>query len=219
MYPRVKVREQEDPIPIEEETTSYLLRVIESLSIEGHCSSRILADNHGSECKNDPPYSHAKISKSYPKNSLRSRISIPKGKNNTGLDEDNRTNIRASSIPRPRAVLSSPDNDEMIGNQNQLIRKRETLLKRQNQNTHSQDTDRTTGKQNQLIRKSGTPSRSRASDQNTHAQVKLSQMNARVSTPLRTREVAIEVGKNTHPKEKHASELSTPRLRPSIKRW
>ncbi|KAK7268699.1 hypothetical protein RIF29_21405 [Crotalaria pallida] len=37
----------------------------------------------------------------------------------TGTDE-NKLNIRASSIPRPRAVISSPDNDVMIGNTNKI---------------------------------------------------------------------------------------------------
>ncbi|KAJ6725819.1 hypothetical protein OIU79_004053 [Salix purpurea] len=34
----------------------------------------------------------------------------------TIFTEEDRPNIRASSIPRPRAVLSSPDNDAVIGN-------------------------------------------------------------------------------------------------------
>ncbi|KAG4908289.1 hypothetical protein AAZX31_20G186600 [Glycine max] len=32
--------------------------------------------------------------------------------------DENKVNIRASSIPRPRAVISSPENDMMIGNRN-----------------------------------------------------------------------------------------------------
>ncbi|KAJ6351435.1 hypothetical protein OIU78_007370 [Salix suchowensis] len=45
------------------------------------------------------------------------RVSVSEGtdkKNN--FTEEDRPNIRASSIPRPRAVLSSPDNDAVIGN-------------------------------------------------------------------------------------------------------
>ncbi|KAK7278520.1 hypothetical protein RJT34_23550 [Clitoria ternatea] len=43
----------------------------------------------------------------------------------TGPEKDDNThedkiNIRASSIPRPRAVISSPDNDIMIGNRNKI---------------------------------------------------------------------------------------------------
>ncbi|KAF7837418.1 hypothetical protein G2W53_005900 [Senna tora] len=39
------------------------------------------------------------------------------------FDED-KVNIRASSIPRPRAVISSPDNDTMIGNKNRMKNER-----------------------------------------------------------------------------------------------
>lgn len=35
-------------------------------------------------------------------------------------DDENKVNIRASSIPRPRAVISSPENDQVIGNRNKI---------------------------------------------------------------------------------------------------
>ncbi|XP_045808175.1 uncharacterized protein LOC123902485 [Trifolium pratense] len=35
-------------------------------------------------------------------------------------EDENIMNIRASSIPRPRAVISSPENDHMIGNRNKI---------------------------------------------------------------------------------------------------
>ncbi|WJX18718.1 hypothetical protein P8452_08489 [Trifolium repens] len=35
-------------------------------------------------------------------------------------DDENKVNIRASPIPRPRAVISSPENDHMIGNRNKI---------------------------------------------------------------------------------------------------
>ncbi|GAU23802.1 hypothetical protein TSUD_27110, partial [Trifolium subterraneum] len=35
-------------------------------------------------------------------------------------DDENKVNIRASSVPRPRAVISSPENDHMIGNRNKI---------------------------------------------------------------------------------------------------
>ncbi|XP_061356807.1 uncharacterized protein LOC133301201 [Gastrolobium bilobum] len=41
--------------------------------------------------------------------------SEPEKEDNT---DDNKVNIKASSIPRPRAVISSPDNDILIGNRN-----------------------------------------------------------------------------------------------------
>ncbi|KAK4266216.1 hypothetical protein QN277_027171 [Acacia crassicarpa] len=56
------------------------------------------------------------------------------------IDED-RVNIRASSVPPPRAVISSPDNDTMIGNKNR-IKGRERLSGSKNygvlQNRHAQ---------------------------------------------------------------------------------
>ncbi|XVF66402.1 hypothetical protein PTKIN_Ptkin10aG0032700 [Pterospermum kingtungense] len=41
-------------------------------------------------------------------------------KNKEKTDEQDRPNIRAGSTPRPRAVISSPDNDAVIGNKNRI---------------------------------------------------------------------------------------------------
>ncbi|KAM4117009.1 hypothetical protein ACJW30_02G092000 [Castanea mollissima] len=56
------------------------------------------------------------------------------------IDEDDKINVRASSILRPRAVLSSPDNDVMIGNKNRVKAKRPSCLKNHNlvQSRHTQ---------------------------------------------------------------------------------
>ncbi|KAL3507511.1 hypothetical protein ACH5RR_032893 [Cinchona calisaya] len=55
------------------------------------------------------------------------------------LDE-NGTNIRASPVPRPRAVLSSPDNDQMIGRKNKTKGELLSSMKKQTpcQNRHAQ---------------------------------------------------------------------------------
>ncbi|TKY51827.1 hypothetical protein E2542_SST23346 [Spatholobus suberectus] len=52
--------------------------------------------------------------------SLPSDSSRATGSENDDSTDENKVNIRASSIPRPRAVISSPDNDIMIGNRNKI---------------------------------------------------------------------------------------------------
>ncbi|RDX93305.1 hypothetical protein CR513_24453, partial [Mucuna pruriens] len=51
---------------------------------------------------------------------LESDSSGATGSEKDGNTDENRVNIRAGSIPRPRAVISSPDNDIMIGNRNKI---------------------------------------------------------------------------------------------------
>ncbi|KDO39357.1 hypothetical protein CISIN_1g026018mg [Citrus sinensis] len=51
------------------------------------------------------------------------------GKNDVKIDETEKPNIRAGSILRPRAVLSSPDNDAVIGNKNRLKGERPAALR------------------------------------------------------------------------------------------
>ncbi|XP_008796380.1 uncharacterized protein LOC103711855 [Phoenix dactylifera] len=189
MYPQLKVREQEDTNMTQEEATSYPPRIMESLSVEVHSSSGDPTSNHGKMSENDPPSSDAKIYSSHPKNLLASSSYTSKGKNSQSTDEDNRTNIRASSVPRPRAVLSSPDNDDIIGNQNRLIKERHTLLKRQ------------------------------SLYQNIQAQGKLSHRNARVAGPLSTRKVSKESGDNRLIKErKLGPEVDALKQRSTIRR-
>lgn len=50
-------------------------------------------------------------------------------KNDIKVDETEKPNVRASSILRPRAVLSSPDNDAVIGNKNRLKGERPEALR------------------------------------------------------------------------------------------
>ncbi|XWS08727.1 hypothetical protein CRYUN_Cryun40dG0025900 [Craigia yunnanensis] len=60
-------------------------------------------------------------------------------KNKTKTDEEARPNSRVSSTPRPRAVISSPDNDAVIGNKNRIKGEYRTALKNHNrvQNRHT----------------------------------------------------------------------------------
>ncbi|XP_027937881.1 uncharacterized protein LOC114192376 isoform X1 [Vigna unguiculata] len=50
--------------------------------------------------------------------SLASDSPVTTGSEKDGSTDEIKVNIRASSIPPPRAVISSPDNDSMIGNRN-----------------------------------------------------------------------------------------------------
>ncbi|GAB4851335.1 hypothetical protein Ancab_030728 [Ancistrocladus abbreviatus] len=55
------------------------------------------------------------------------------GKIKKEAEVDDKPRIRASSVPRPRAVLSSPDNDEMIGSRIKVRTERPPALKDLNQ--------------------------------------------------------------------------------------
>ncbi|KAL4593781.1 hypothetical protein ACB092_M012500 [Castanea dentata] len=135
VYPKVKVREQEDQEdfkgPPLNDDSSFPAKENEEIS---------------------PAYV-AKIPKSYVPNEPMSTTSVSEslimptisasegaGEIDKKIDEDDKINIRASSILRPRAVLSSPDNDVMIGNKNRVKAKRPSGLKNHNlvQSRHTQ---------------------------------------------------------------------------------
>ncbi|XP_075653553.1 uncharacterized protein LOC142623947 isoform X1 [Castanea sativa] len=135
VYPKVKVREQEDQEdfkgPPLNDDSSFPAKENEEIS---------------------PAYV-AKIPKSYVPNVPMSTTSVSEslimptisasegaGEIDKKIDEDDKINIRACSILRPRAVLSSPDNDVMIGNKNRVKAKRPSGLKNHNlvQSRHTQ---------------------------------------------------------------------------------
>lgn len=138
MYPKVKVREQNDQ--------------------EDFKGPSLLPFNDDSffpakEHEDISPSYVAKIPKSYVPNVHMSTTSVSEslimptisaskgaGEIDKNLDEDDKINIRANSILRPRAVLSSPDNDMMIGNNNRVKAKRPSGLKNPNlvQSRHAQ---------------------------------------------------------------------------------
>ncbi|XP_010264876.1 PREDICTED: uncharacterized protein LOC104602770 [Nelumbo nucifera] len=134
MYPKVKVRnsEQEKKLIEQEERSLLLLKVLESLSLQENPSVPSII-NSGKDSGNDLPTLIAKIPKSYIPKSATASISASKEehKDMKGIEED-KPNIRASAVPRPRAVLSSPDNDGMIGHRNRLPSERTSILKRHN---------------------------------------------------------------------------------------
>ncbi|GAB2295307.1 hypothetical protein Dimus_029478 [Dionaea muscipula] len=81
--------------------------------------------------KHTSPTAINKIRKSY------IPMSVPPSRSrgtrkNDGETEEDRPNIKASFVPRPRAVLSSPDNDSMIGSNNKAKVGRHTVVIKDN---------------------------------------------------------------------------------------
>ncbi|WJX18369.1 hypothetical protein P8452_08171 [Trifolium repens] len=114
VYPRVKVRvtDQEDYVyPENDSGILTFLKLIESLNFE----------EEENQSKSQPSVSTN--TKACPKHIITRRFTpSTKGilKNSKRVGEVPKENTRASSIIRPRAVLSSPDNDELIGSINDL---------------------------------------------------------------------------------------------------
>ncbi|KAK9087761.1 hypothetical protein Syun_030155 [Stephania yunnanensis] len=122
-YPRVRVRvaPEEDLIEELEKGNGGLDLVM------GFDSSSL----NGNDFNSDSPPSIARVPKNYVPGLATPPVPSCKGDgNNKTVVEESRPNIRASSVPRPRAVLSSPDNDEIIGKRKQLSQDRSSLLKR-----------------------------------------------------------------------------------------
>ncbi|XP_020113468.1 uncharacterized protein LOC109727697 isoform X3 [Ananas comosus] len=123
VYPQVKVRAEEAPLPVGlfEEPTSIIPRAIESLSLEGTNS------------ENNPPLRYEKsLLKSFPQSFNSTFIVIA----SRPVGENTGTNAKVSFISRPRAVLSSPDNDDLIGNQNRKHEGKSPHSKKQSTNQH-----------------------------------------------------------------------------------
>ncbi|XP_060180990.1 uncharacterized protein LOC132610672 isoform X2 [Lycium barbarum] len=105
MYPRVKVRVQKE----EDDEYAYeslpSLKAFESLSISDFSSS------------DDSPTSVVRIPRACILSPDRHGLPLSTGRtkdNSQNIFGGSKTNPRATSVPRPRAVLSSPDNDQMI---------------------------------------------------------------------------------------------------------
>ncbi|KAK3187685.1 hypothetical protein Dsin_027246 [Dipteronia sinensis] len=83
-----------------------------------------------------PPFI-ARIPKSYVTTNVITPT-ISSCKESEKIDENDKPNVRATPILRPRAVLSSPDNDAVIGNKNRTKAERPAALKNRNsvQNRH-----------------------------------------------------------------------------------
>ncbi|KGN56812.1 uncharacterized protein LOC101203442 [Cucumis sativus] len=141
-YPKVKVREEEnldDRPVVYEQKRSYLLSLkdLESLFLQDSSNTPGKVKEHRVSL-----LSCAKIPKACSTNEIKPSTSEPQESERscTIVDEDNKANIRASSIPMPRAVVSSPENDQMIGKKNRKTTEKPSVLKNCNsvQSRHSQ---------------------------------------------------------------------------------
>ncbi|CAK7333907.1 unnamed protein product [Dovyalis caffra] len=129
---QVKVRKQEEDDefspPNDHESMLSSKVITESLSVEG-CFSH--ASEKGNRSDSSP--SVARIAKPYFVSNLKTQpVPAIKGKlkDNKRTGESNKLrNLRAQSALRPRAVLSSPDNDGMIGKRNKWKNERTLTLK------------------------------------------------------------------------------------------
>ncbi|XP_078152981.1 uncharacterized protein LOC144548154 isoform X1 [Carex rostrata] len=141
MYPRLTVSSQDDPITEDEDSNSNITeeedlnsnksdeRAIESLSPMAHQFLKSPV-KQGNNSENRPHTPCATPSKSLSKSHPVSFTSTPvkpaeKSGKNTG-DKTDRPNL----FLRPRAVVSSRDNDDLIALQNQRIEKKAPRVKK-----------------------------------------------------------------------------------------
>ncbi|GAB4843661.1 hypothetical protein Ancab_013625 [Ancistrocladus abbreviatus] len=121
MYPKVKVRDvqdQDDSQQKKQGRSLQKLKAFDTLSIRAFSSAV-------KEHKLISPASVVKV----PTSVTPSSDTRGSGKVKKETEADDKPRIRASSAPRPRAVLSSPDNDEMIGSRMKSRRERPSALK------------------------------------------------------------------------------------------
>ncbi|XP_022974536.1 uncharacterized protein LOC111473205 isoform X1 [Cucurbita maxima] len=155
IYPKVKVREEnelDDHPAANEQKRSYLLSLkdLESLFLEDLSSSSELHRERASCSVLGTPNFRAKVWRKEHRVSPSSTAKVPKvyspnvvkpSTSESQADKRcNKVNTRASSIPMPRAVLSSPENDLMIGKKNRKTTEKPSVLKNHNsvQSRHSQ---------------------------------------------------------------------------------
>lgn len=121
MYPRVKVRATE--VDDDDYGCSVIpLQDFNSLSIRDYSPE-----------KEHKYLSVAKVPRSYFPRSI-TPPALPKAARNSNKQAENngKQHIRASSIPRPRAVISSPDNDQILGNRIKMRLERPSAMRNQN---------------------------------------------------------------------------------------
>ncbi|XP_073275838.1 uncharacterized protein [Primulina huaijiensis] len=129
MYPKVKVKEQI------EEAGQYAYERSSLLSLKAF---EWLSAHHFSP-SDESPHLVVRIPGSFVPKSPPPTFHTPKeetSKNDNMGVEENRKNARANSAPRPRAVLSSPDNDGIFGGKRQT---RKELISGLTNNTSGQN--------------------------------------------------------------------------------
>ncbi|XP_074307097.1 uncharacterized protein LOC141642261 isoform X1 [Silene latifolia] len=140
MYPKVKVRSFEEDDEFEFDHPATPVKAFSSLTIRDYTPPA-----KGS--KQASSLSVAKVPKLHIPRSVTPTPALPKAQVKSELESDD-THIkhsRASSIPRPRAVISSPDNDELLGSKNRTRTPRLSGLKTRNL---SEDNDELLGSKN-----------------------------------------------------------------------
>ncbi|KAH9620951.1 hypothetical protein KSS87_010700 [Heliosperma pusillum] len=127
MYPKVRVRSLEEDDEFEFDHPASPLKAFSSLTIRDYTPPA-----KGS--KQASSLSVAKVPKLHTPTSITPPHALPKAQVKSELESDdtNRKHNRASSIPRPRAVISSPDNDELLGSKNRTRIQRLSGLKSRN---------------------------------------------------------------------------------------
>ncbi|CAA0817465.1 Unknown protein [Striga hermonthica] len=133
MYPKVKVRVQRE----EDDDDQY---GYEKSSLESLKAFEWLSLHHSSS-SDESPVSVVRVPRAYaPKSPAPGFLSSKDTKEKKAVVEGNWKSARPASAPRPRAVLSSPDNDGLIGSKTLARGKQFSGLKNRpaSQNRHSQ---------------------------------------------------------------------------------
>ncbi|TYH27219.1 hypothetical protein ES288_A02G052000v1 [Gossypium darwinii] len=137
MYPRVKVKEQDqDDQQVIKDSVLSLKDVLFLSMLDSYFPGKKHEDDVS-------PIPTARIPKSYhaPEVDKHSDSTSEEAEQNKtkAEEEETRPNIRVSSTPRPRAVISSPDNDALIRNKNKIKGRQRTASKNHNtvQNRHT----------------------------------------------------------------------------------
>ncbi|KAK6254690.1 hypothetical protein SCA6_015995 [Theobroma cacao] len=119
MYPRVKVKEQGQ----DDQYAMHDYKISSVLSLKDVLFLSMLDSYFPVKTPQDvSPIAKARIPESYVPEVEKPSDSAPaeSEKNNKATDEEDRPNIRVSLTPRPRAVISSPENDAVIGHNNRI---------------------------------------------------------------------------------------------------
>ncbi|KAJ8749113.1 hypothetical protein K2173_013720 [Erythroxylum novogranatense] len=121
MYPKFKVKVQEQTShisPLNDDGMSSSCKVI----YDSPPGLRVLFSS-GKENRSISPPLIARITRPYTANLKTQPVYVNKGieKNiNQNSENNNKLDVKASPVSRPRAVLSSPDNDKLIGKRNRF---------------------------------------------------------------------------------------------------
>ncbi|XP_063940469.1 uncharacterized protein LOC108202774 isoform X2 [Daucus carota subsp. sativus] len=134
MYPKVKVRDEAQDVDEDDYATRFC-KALDALSLHNFPSPPV------KELEDNSLPSVVKIPKSYVSKPVMPMAPVSRAKSiKIKVVEEEKQNIRASSVPRPRAVLSSPDNDGLLKSKQKSRPERSSGLRNHNQcqNRHVQ---------------------------------------------------------------------------------